>query len=179
MDIPAVARRYAEALYDHAVAEEVAEIVRSDLAAIRALSGNIPDFKAFLENPTITPVTADRTVSALFMGRAHPVTMRFIRFIASKGRLNHLTAVCEAYEQRICDDLGILKVEITAAHDLSADQLSSMKQRLQARYQKQIEATVEVDASLIGGFKVRAGDHIRDFSIFTKLEQFEKRVLNA
>lgn len=179
MDIPAVARRYAEALYDLAVEEDVADAVRVDLAAIRAMTGKSSDFADFLGNPTIAPDTVDRTVTALFKNRAHPVTMRFLQFLASKGRLNQLRAVCDAYEQHICEDLGILKVVITAAHDLSTEQLSSMKQCLQVRYKKQIEAEVEVDPSLIGGFKVQVGDRIRDFSIFTKLEQFEKRVLNA
>jgi F-type H+-transporting ATPase subunit delta len=83
------------------------------------------------------------------------------------------------YEQQVCEELGILKVQITAAHALTDAQLTAMKQKLHDRYQKQIDADVSVDPSLIGGFKIKVGDLIRDFSIVTQLDQFEKSVINA
>ena len=179
MDIPAVARRYAQALYDQAVAEANETAVREDLAAIREMIRTMPEFAAFLDNPTIAPDAADRTTAALFSDRIHPATMRFIRFLTARGRLSQLRAVCDAYEQSICEQLGILKAKITAAHDLSDAQLAAMKQRLSDRYRKQVEASVEVDSALIGGFKIQVGDHIQDFSIASRLKQFEQRVLGA
>ncbi len=179
MEIPAVARRYARALYDLSTDEGVTGEVRADLIAIRGLAESTPEFPAFLDNPTLTPATAIRTVDELFDGRLHPATMRFVRFIASKGRLNQLRAVCDAYEQQICEDLGILKVGITAAHDLSDAQLTAMKKKLHAQYGKTIEADVKVDETLIGGFRIQVGDRIRDFSLLNKLDQFEQSVMNA
>ena len=179
MDIPAVARRYAQALYDLSVEEGVTDGVRSDLASIRRMIGTIPEFAEVLGNPTIPPAVADRMMVSLFGDQAHPATVRFIRFMASKGRLDQLQAVCEAYEQRICEDLGILKVRITAAHELSDAQLSAMKEKLGARHGKTVEAEVSVDASLIGGFRIQAGDRIQDYSLLNKLNQFEQSVINA
>jgi F-type H+-transporting ATPase subunit delta len=179
MNIPAVARRYAQALYDLAVEEGVPDAVRSDLAVIRNMIGTMPEFADLLDNPTIPPALADRMMVSLFSDQAHPATLRFLRFIASRGRLNQLKAVCKAYEQRICEDLGILKVKIKAAHELSEAQLTALKAKLGARYEKVIEAEVTVDASLIGGFRIQAGDHIQDLSLVDKLNQFEQSVINA
>lgn len=179
MDIPAVASRYAQAFYDLTVEEGVADAVRGDLAAIRELFGRAPDFSDFLENPTITPELAEKTVAALFHEKVHPVTLLFLRFLASRGRQNLLRAVCDAYEQRMCRDKGILQVRITAAHELTGEQLSEMKQKLHAQYGKTIEAEVQIDTALIGGFKVQVGDLIRDFSLVSKLDQFEQSVMHA
>jgi F-type H+-transporting ATPase subunit delta len=179
MDIPVVARRYAQALYDLSVEEEVTDDVRSDLVTIRQMIGTLPEFAEVLNNPTIPPVEAERMMESLFGDQAHPATMRFIRFLAARGRLKQLRAVCDAYEQRICEDLGILKVRITAAHKLTDGQLSAMKEKLGSRHGKTIETEVTVDTSLISGFKVQAGDRISDFSLVNKLNQFEQGVINA
>jgi F-type H+-transporting ATPase subunit delta len=70
-------------------------------------------------------------------------------------------------------------VKITAAHELSDQQLTAMKQKLGDRYGKKIEAKVSVDPSLIGGFKIQVGDQIQDYSIATKLDKFEQGVIKA
>jgi F-type H+-transporting ATPase subunit delta len=179
MEISSVAKRYAQALYDYAVEGNAKDAVRADCVDIRQLIKSSKEFSAFIEDPTTPPEIAERSVEALFKGRADAVTFRFLRFLISKGRLSELRGICDAYEQHICADLGLLKVKITAAHELTDAQLSSIKQKLNVRYNKEIDADVKVDASLIGGFKIQVGDYIQDFSIVTKLDQFEQKVINA
>ncbi len=179
MENSTVAKRYALALYDLTVEQGATAAVREDLAAIRALIGNTPDFSGFIDNPTIAPEDEEQTLSTLYKEQAHALTLQFLLFLASKSRLNQLRAICDVYEQYICEDLDILKVRITAAHKLSDVQRNAIKQKLKAQYEKTIDAEVDIDASLIGGFKIQVGDHIRDYSIATKLEQFEQCVIGA
>ena len=170
---------YGAALYDFAVERDARDAVREDCAAIRKLLDLSAEFAGFVADPTIPPREAEKTVTALFEGKAHAATARFLRFLVSKRRLDQLPAVCEVYEQRIREELGIVKARVTAAHELTDAQLTALKRKLHDRYQKQIDAEVTVDPALIGGFKIQVGDHIRDFSLATKLEQFEQRVINA
>jgi F-type H+-transporting ATPase subunit delta len=179
MKISSVAKRYAQALYDYAVEGDAKDAVRSDCVAIRHLIDSAKGFSDFVEDPTVPQEAASKTVELLFKDKAHAVTLRFLEFLISKGRLNELQSICDAFEQHICEDLGILKVKITAAHELTDDQLTAMKQKLSDRYSKQIDAAVEVDAALIGGFKIQVKDYIQDFSIVTKLDQFKQKVINA
>ena len=179
MEISSVSKRYAGALYDFAVEQDARDAVRTDCTAIVALFEGAPEFSNFVESSTIIPQVAEKTIDALFAGKAHPATLRFLHFLISKGRLDQLRAICEVYEQQVSEELGNLKVTITAAHELSDSQVAKMKEKLQARYNKQIDENVKVDAALIGGFKIQVGDHISDFSIATKLDQFEQSVINA
>ena len=132
-----------------------------------------------VEYVSIILVEAGEKSTALITDESHPATLRFIRFLVSRGRLDQLGGVCAVLEQRICEDAGILKVKITSAHELTDAQLDAMKEKLGTRHGQQIEAEVQVDAALIGGFKIQIGDTIQDFSIATKLEQFEQQVINA
>lgn len=179
MEITPVSRRYGVAFYDFAVEQNARDAVRSDCAAMGTLFGDSVEFADFVMDPTIPLHVAEKTLVALFDAQANPATLRFLRFLVSKRRLDQLPAVCTVFEERSCEDLGILKVKITAAHKLTEVQLAAMKEKLSARYKKKIDANVQVDASLIGGFKIQVGDLIRDFSMLTKLDEFEKSVINA
>ena len=179
MEITSVSRRYAGALFDFAGEQDVRDTVRTDCAALRALYDASSEFAAFVRNPTIAPEEAEQMLNTLFKGKAHSTTLKFMQFLVSKKRLDQLRPICSVYEELICEEMDIIKVKITAAHELTDTQLSSMKQKLHDRYRKQIEADVKVDPSLIGGFKIKVGDHIRDFSLATKLDQFEQAVINA
>ena len=179
MEISSVAKRYARSLYQYAMEENAQDAVRADCVAMRQLMDSSQEFLDFVENPTIPTAVADHAVSTLFKEKSDAVTLRFLHFLISKSRLTQLRAICDAYEQYICEDLGILKVMITAAHELSDAQWVAIRQKLTAQYEKTIDAEVTVDPSLIGGFRIQVGDHIRDFSMVTKLDQFEQGVINA
>lgn len=179
MEVTSVSKRYGSALYDFSVEQDARDAVRADCAAIRQLVEGSGEFAEFVADPTIPLPEAEKAVVALFEQQAHPATLQFLKFLVSKRRLDQLPAVCEVYEQQVCEELGILKVKITAAHEMTETQLENMKQKLHARYEKQIDADVQVDPALIGGFKIQVGDHIRDFSMATKLDQFEQSVINA
>ncbi len=179
MEISSVANRYAQALYDYAVEGNARDAVRNDCADLRELIKSSKEFSAFIHDPTTPPEIAEQSLAALFEDKVDAVTLRFLRFLVSKGRLGELRGICAAYEQHICEDLGLLKVKITAAHELTEAQLTAIKQKLHSRYNKEIDAEVKVKASLIGGFKIQVGDYIQDFSIITQLDQFEQKVINV
>jgi F-type H+-transporting ATPase subunit delta len=179
MVISSVAKRYAQALYEFAVEGNARDNVRADCIALRQLLDQSAAFREFAENPVIPPDVADETVRKLVAGKVDAVTLQFLRFLITKGRLDQLRAICDLYEEHICEELGVLKVGITAAHELSDAQLHAISQKLGSRYKKEIKAEVKVDPALIGGFRIKVGDRIQDFSLRTKLEKFEKQVIDA
>ena len=179
MEVTSVSRRYAGALYDIAGEQGSRDAVRSDCTAIRELYDSSTEFADFVLIQPYLRREANKALDSLFGKQAHASTLQFLKFLVSKKRLDQLRPICEVYEQLICEELDIIKVEVTAAHELSIAQLETMKLKLEARYNKKIEAEVEVDPALIGGFKIKVGDHIRDFSIVSQLDRFEQSVINA
>ncbi|MFT5121863.1 MAG: F-type H+-transporting ATPase subunit delta [Candidatus Omnitrophota bacterium] len=179
METSAAAERYARALFDQAQEEHALASIREDMLALTGLIRDNADFAAFVADPTIPEGKRADSLDALFAGKAHPMTLRFLKLLNMKGRFGELAVVGQVFENMVCDQLGILKVKITAAHDLSLEQLDKLKAKLGARHGKEIQAEVETDPSLVGGFKIQVGDHISDHSIATKLDKFKQRVINA
>ena len=65
---------------------------------------------------------------------------------------------------------GVLEAQITSAFALDQEQQSRLVRRLEAKYQRKINAQVSVDPQLIGGVKIVVGDKVLDATVRGKLD---------
>ena len=173
------AKRYTKALFDFSIEQNKLDVIRSDLTELKCLLGEADEFAAFVADPLISPEQRRSVLEKLLGGRADPRTLNFLYFLDEKGRLDLLDEICSIFDHFYLDHQGILKVEMITASALNSEQISQIKLRLQARFGKEIEAEVELDPNLLGGFKVRVGDTIYDYSIATQLDVLRQQLINA
>ena len=160
------AKRYARALFETAREQHCLEAVHADLVQIATLiEEHRADIMVLIEPYGMTLEGRKKLWRAALQGKAQPLVLRFIEFIISKGRNPLLADIIEAFIRLYNDEKGILSVTIRAAHLLEPRQVEAITQRLAQRFGKKIEATTTVDRSLIGGFQVRVGDVVYDYSI--------------
>ncbi len=175
----AAAKRYAKALFDLAGEQDHLEAIRTDVGDLTRLLEESPDFARFVSDPTIPADKRSEVLEALLKDRADPLTARFLAFLDSRDRLDQLPGICEVFTALYNEIKGILRVEITSAVPMTAEQVEQVKQRLHVKFGKQIESTESVDPTLLGGFKVRVGDTIHDYSIATQLQTLKQKLINA
>ena len=60
-------------------------------------------------------------------------------------------------------------VEVTAAHEMDADQQQKLSDALSAKLERKVNMQVSLDKSLLGGAVIRAGDTVIDGSIRGRL----------
>ena len=173
------ANRYAKALFGLTRDEGQLDTVRSDLVSLRDLLERSAEFRDFVESPLIPPEQRRDLLRQILGDSAHPQTHQFLLFLDEKGRLELLRDICDLFEA-LYDELNrIVKVEIISASSLSEAQVDAIEARLQARLDKQIQSTVALDPTLLGGFKIRIGDTILDYSIATQLNTLRHRLLTT
>ena len=68
---------------------------------------------------------------------------------------------------------GKLKAEITSANTLSDSDLNRIKETLNRATGKQVEISLNIDPSILGGLITKIGDKVFDNSIKTKLERIQ------
>ena len=95
--------------------------------------------------------------------------------------LNLLKTMMEAGDLDLIDELSgrlgqiatgqasAIKAEITSATELSDAEKEQIRQRLIAEHGEGLTFTFAVDPSLLGGLRVRVGDHLIDNSIASRL----------
>jgi F-type H+-transporting ATPase subunit delta len=174
-----IARRYARALLRLALEQQALEPVRADLRELHRLLRASPELAWLLGRGPLGVEARATHLHRLLDGRLHPLALRFLLFLNQRRRLVLLETMLVLFEE-LCDQQdGVVRVQITAAHALTATQLAALQGKLAARLQRPMKTAVAVDAKLIGGFKVQIGDDVQDYSLATQLALLRQQWLGT
>ena len=73
-------------------------------------------------------------------------------------------------------EMNLLPVEIITAVELRQEQLAALEHKLILMFRKQLDITLTVDPSILGGLRVIAGDTVLDDTIKRKLSDMKAGV---
>ena len=172
-------RRYAKALFSLAGDQGHLDPVSQDLASLASLLDQSPELSSFMSHPLIPGKQRSDALGVLFDGKAHALTLQFLQFLDDQSRLGSLRGICESFENLYHEHVGIVRVSIVSAVPMQDDQVEAIKTQLADKLGKTIEADTDVDASLIGGFRVQIEGRMIDQSISAKLNTFKRQLINA
>ena len=174
-----IARRYARALLNLALEQQALTPVRADLRELHGLLRASPELAWLLGRGPLGVEQRATQVKKLLEGRLHPLALRFLLFLNARRRLVLIEALLTVFDE-LCDQQeGVVRVQITAAHELSARQITALQGKLAVRLQRPMKTQVTVDARLIGGFKLQIGDEVQDFSLATQLALLRQQWLGT
>lgn len=174
-----VAKRYAPALLDVARESGDLEAVLADVNALSSLIASSPEFVAFLRDPLVPAEKSNRVIDALFEKKLSAVTLTFLRLLVRQDRLAVLPEILDRLATMLDAEQEILEVSLRTAVSFTEAQAETLKEKLQAKFGKTIRLSEEVDESLLGGFLIRTGDLIEDYSLLAKLTRFKQNIINA
>jgi F-type H+-transporting ATPase subunit delta len=91
--------------------------------------------------------------------------------LAGNDRLMLLPEIASQFEVLKAEAEGKLEATIISAQEMSEAQKADMMAALKAKFGRDVQATVEVDASLIGGAVITVGDQVIDGSVKGRLQK--------
>ena len=164
-----LARPYARAAF--AIAREEGKFAPwSDALAFSARVAADPRVSALLSNPQLSRGDA---VALLTPDATSETYGRFLSLLAEGRRLQQLPEISGLFEQLRAEAEHVVKATVTSAAALSADELEKIKLALRRRFGRDVEVSTAVDASLIGGAVIDAGDVVIDGSLRGKLSRLQ------
>ena len=89
--------------------------------------------------------------------------------LAEGRRLEALPEISGLFDAQRAEDEHVVKATITSATALDANEVAKLREALRKRFGREVEVTTAVDAALIGGAVIDAGDVVIDGSLRTKL----------
>lgn len=98
---------------------------------------------------------------------------RFLALLAGNRRLALLPEIAGLYEDLRNEAERVVKATVTSAVALPAAELDGIKAALKRRFGREVELAAAVDASLIGGAVIDAGDVVIDGSLKGKLARLQ------
>lgn len=165
-----LAQRYASALYDVARDTGVVEAIDRDLQMLAGLVATSPDLARLTRSPLFTRKDQGRAMAAV-LDRAgvHPLTRKFVLFLAAQRRLFALTDIARAFARMVAKARGEMSASVASARPLKEAQLAALRAQLKAAFGRDVALAAQVDPSLLGGLVVRVGSRMIDSSLKTKL----------
>ena len=171
------AKRYATALFEAARKTGAIDAVERDINSVLGLMQETPALKGMWESPLVPAGRKRDIVSKLLGDGLHPLTLSFLRLLVDKRREDVLEPV--QFELRLLADRArhLLRAEATFAIDPTSEEKAALQRSLQNRTGEDIQLTVHVDPSILGGVIVRMQDTIIDGSVRGTLERLREQLL--
>jgi F-type H+-transporting ATPase subunit delta len=168
-ELTTIARPYAEAAFRLARENDA---LPAWLDMLRLLDAVVADSRmaVALDNPKLTADKKEAMVLAVTGDRLDALGRNFVRVLVASDRLAVLPQIVRLFEALKNDAEGVAEASIESAFPLTDTQVADLKAALEKRFGKKIEATVTVDAALIGGARVTVGDTVLDGSVQAQLE---------
>ena len=94
----------------------------------------------------------------------------------AKGRLGNLAPITAAFDQLVQEAFGRVEVDVYTAAPIDADELNSIRERLQSILGKEPVVHPYVDNAMIGGLKLQIGDQLIDASVATRLRRLRDKL---
>lgn len=173
-----VSKTYGEALFELAVEEEKIDVFAEEIAEIRKILGENPDFAKFMNHPKILKEEKTEVLENVFKGRISDELTGFLKLIVTKDRYHEIDAIIDYFLTEVKKYQGIGIAYVTTASELREEQKARIEQRLleTTDYQK-MEMHYAVEESLIGGMVIRIKDRVIDSSIQTKLSELTRQLM--
>ena len=148
--------------------EQVCELARGDRG-----------FREFLGSPIIDRGRRADALRGIFRERVTDLMLRYMLVLNDRGRLGHLEAIGNAYDQLVHEAFGRVEVDLFTPAPLDPGQLDAIKQRIGTALGKEPVVYAYTDSSMIGGLKLRIGDQLIDGSVAARLRRMRHRFLTT
>lgn len=174
-ELTTIARPYAEAAFELA-REDNALPVWSEMLRLAANVAADPQMSEALDNPKLNDAQKESLFLTICGEKLSPAGRNFIRVLLEAGRIKLLPQIRALFDTLKDEAEGVAHAHIISAQPLADAQLADLRQTLEGRFKRRIEATVVVDPSLIGGARIVVGDEVIDASVRGKLDAMAVRL---
>ena len=169
MNFETIARPYAQAIYDHSKGWE------KDLGQLE-LALETSEVQQLIDSPKLAYKEKTEVFLSLFEGQIESKTSNFIKVLGESKRISLLPHISKEYRKLLSGTKGSSEVLITSAFELTDEQLKKVTDSLKVRYGDSLTTEQVIDKSLIGGFSIKCGDEVTDYSVKGKLEKLRNQI---
>lgn len=164
-----VARPYAKAAFEFAVADNSLDKWLEMLVFAAEVAKN-QDMKAFLSG-SVSAVKMAEVFIQVCGEQLNDKGHNLMKIMAENGRLTTLPAVVGLFTEMYAEHSKEITVDVMSAVELTAEKKDNLSAALEKRLERKINLNCNVDASLVGGLVIKAGDIVIDGTLRGKLNR--------
>ena len=168
--------RYAKALLELAIEHNKVELIESDIQKLLTVANDAHDFQIFLNSPLINIDKKIAVIKEIFKD-FNQTTLDFLALVTNNGRETVMLDIAKQFIAQLKSHRGIVPITIISAQKLEDATMQAIISKISAAISGTPEISEEIDATLIGGFVVRMGDHQIDASVASQLQRMKQQLV--
>ena len=168
-ELATIARPYAEAAFRLALENNSLERWSDMLQLIDAVVSD-EAIASRLGDPNLAAGALEGVILGSLGERLDGQGRNFVQALIANGRLEVVSEIKAQYDELKREHEGTLEATIVSAMPMGDEQLRPLVAALEAKYQRRVNAQVEVDPELIGGARILVGDKVIDATVRGRLE---------
>ncbi len=165
-----IARPYAKAAFEAARETRAFAAWSAGLAVAAEIVAD-PRVTALIKNPELPAPTIADFIIGVAGAKLDARMQNFVRVLAENHRLLLLPEILAHFEVMRAEVENTVDVEVISAVKLDAGQAEKLAAALNTRLKRRVNMHNTVDASLLGGAVIHAGDLVIDGSLKGRLER--------
>jgi F-type H+-transporting ATPase subunit delta len=174
----AIARRYAEAMFQIALKQNTVDRTLEDVKNITQVFTN-RKLAYLLREPKVPTQRKEKALREAFTKRVLPTSLNLALLIVQRELVDTMPNIAKELETLVLDYRNEATAEVTTAAPLDQAQSDLVKQSLEHSTGRSIIMTTRVDPSILGGIIARVGDQLIDSSVRYRLHALERELLTG
>jgi F-type H+-transporting ATPase subunit delta len=171
-----IASRYAKALFDKSVEDNVLDAVKTDIEHLLLITNESREFVLFLNSPLYKMTAKKGAINKLFES-ANPLTKGVFALMVEKFRESFIPAMGRAFIQMYNRKNQIVEAIITSAVTLEASEIKRIENYIIEQTQaKSVLMNQLIDKEIIGGITIEFDGKIYDNTIISQLNKVKKEL---
>ena len=171
-------KEFASALFMLADEEGKTEAIAEELATVKSLLTDNPEYVRLLDTPAIKKEERLALAERAFAGLSE-YTLNLIMLLSERHLSSGLSRLCDDYMALYDEVRGILRAEAVTAVGMSETQIKRLSAKLGASTGKTVILKNTVDPSMLGGVKLRYAGTQLDGTVRASLDRFESALKDS
>ena len=171
-----VAKRYARALFQVGLEENLLENFYADMQSLKAVLEESKELQSLFKSPIIKSKRKIALIKELFENKIHQTVINFLAIITNAKRESITYAITQQFDILYKEHKGIKSANITTVSKLDDDMKNQLLAKLQDYTKAKIELSETIDENLIGGMILSVDDKQFANSIRTNINKMRKEL---
>lgn len=174
----AIARRYAEAIFQIALKQNTVDRTLEDVKGLAQLVAN-RKLAYLLREPKVPAQRKEKVLREALTSKILPTSLNLILLLVQRELVEAMGAIARELEGLVLNYRNQAIAEVTTAVSLDQAQSNLVKKALEDSTGKTIIMGTRVDPHILGGVIARVGDQLIDNSVRYRLQALQRELLTG
>ncbi len=174
------AKSYSQALYELAFEEKNLSDVEKNVISLLKLIYQSGDFNSLIKDPTNKQEDQLNVINIIFEKfNLNNLLKKFLNFLVMKRRFFYVEKILKDFVMICSKNRGEISAKLTVAKKLDENEINKIKNDLSQNFGSDVKLNYNYNPDLIGGLIMQVESVMIDTSIKNKLQQIEKKMIEA